>query len=72
MADPTTLDELLTKRAEAMSEQELDIVISGLREQRSRWLANQATGTRKLVKSKSIPVGMEIDPSAMKPTRVML
>jgi hypothetical protein len=69
MAEPTTLDELLTR---APMDLDMEVTVAAFNEQRIRWLSNQAIGSRKLVKSKSIPVGMEIDLSAMKPTKITL
>jgi len=51
---------------------DMEVTVAAFNEQRIRWLSNQAIGSRKLVKSKSIPVGMEIDLSAMKPTKITL
>jgi len=63
-----TLNDLLTKRAVDLSrETDLPLIVAGLREQSDRWNANQASGSRKLVKSKNIPLGTSDKPK--KPTK---
>lgn len=74
MFEPTTLDELMSRRADTLSPQDLEALVAGLREQRTRWLANQATGSRKLVRAKDVKTtpAIAIDLSAMKPTSITL
>lgn len=74
MSEPTTLDELMARRADTLGPQDLEALVVGLREQRTRWLANQATGSRKLVRAKDVKTtpAIAIDLSAMKPTSITL
>ena len=53
-AAPETLADTLHKHAKQLTDADLEILVAGLREQRTRWNAAQAEGTKKLVKSKQI------------------
>lgn len=53
---PETLNEVLSRSAAEWSEADLEAIVSGLREQRTRWTAEQSVGSRKLVRSSSITV----------------
>jgi hypothetical protein len=54
--DSTTLDDLMARKAEELSHDEMKMIVAALREQRSRWELNQAQGSRAIVKAKAIPV----------------
>jgi hypothetical protein len=49
-----TLNDLFAKKAAEWSHSDLEAIVEALRTQRERWNAEQATGSRKLVKSSSI------------------
>lgn len=53
---PATLAETLRKHAKNLTDDDLYVLVEGLRTQRERWNAEQRTGSRKLVKSKDVPV----------------
>lgn len=49
-----TLNDLFSKRAAEWTPADLTAIVEGLRTQRERWNAEQAAGSRKLVKSAKI------------------
>ena len=49
-----SLNETIRRAAEEWSRADLELIVQGLREQRSRWNAEQAAGTRKRITSKQI------------------
>ena len=53
-AAPETLADTLRKHAKQLTDADLAVLVAGLREQRSRWNAVQAQGTRERVTSKKI------------------
>lgn len=52
-----TLNDLMSAKAGEWSDQDLETIVTSLRAQRERWNAEQAIGSRKLVKSSSIATG---------------
>ena len=52
-----TLNDLMAKKASEWTPEILAQIVEGLRTQRERWNAEQALGSRKLVKSSKVPVG---------------
>ena len=52
----TTLNELIQKAAAEWTEDDLLKIVSGFRDQRDRWTAEQEAGSRKIVRSSSIQV----------------
>jgi hypothetical protein len=52
----TTLNEVLEKAATSWTTQDLESIVEGLRQQRQLWSAEQAKGSRKLVRSSAVPV----------------
>jgi len=61
---PTTLADTLRKHAKDYTDEDLLVLIEGLREQRTRWAEAQREGSRKPVTSKKIaakpPAGFKI------------
>ena len=55
-AAPETLADTLRKHAKQLTDADLTILIAGLREQRTRWNAAQAEGSRKPLTSKKVVV----------------
>jgi hypothetical protein len=53
---PQTLADTLRKHAKDLTDEDLTMLVAGLREQRTRWNAAQASGSRERVTSKKIPV----------------
>jgi hypothetical protein len=60
---PQTLADTLRKHAKDLTDEDLVILVAGLREQRTRWNAAQASGSKKRVTAKKIQ---------MKPTSMQL
>lgn len=57
-----SLNETIHRAATEWTHAELEIIVQGLREQRSRWNIEQAAGTRKRVTSKQIkPAAEKLD-----------
>lgn len=54
--DSTTLDDLMARKAEELSHDEMEMIVQALRDQRDRWQLNQAQGSRTIVKARAIPV----------------
>lgn len=54
-APSETLADTLRKHAKQLTDEDLTVLVAGLREQRSRWSTAQASGDKKLVTSKKIP-----------------
>lgn len=52
---PETLADTLRKHAKSLTNEDLTVLVAGLREQRTRWNAAQAQGSKTLVTSKKIP-----------------
>lgn len=52
----TTLNELIQKAAAEWTEDDLLKIVFGFRDQRDRWTAEQAAGSRKIVRSSAIQV----------------
>jgi len=60
-----TLNDLLTQKA-VWSDEEIETIVAALREQSERWNAEQAAGSRKLVKSSKIPTASQSIKQAIK------
>lgn len=63
-----TLNELLTRKATDLTPSDLSLIITGLREQREQWNANQNSGVKKRVQSKNIEIGEKREKKA-KPSK---
>jgi hypothetical protein len=49
-----TLNDILAAKASEWTTQDLETIVEGLRSQRERWNAEQAIGSKRLVKSSNI------------------
>ena len=57
-----SLNETIRRAAESWTTTDLETIVTGLREQRSRWNVEQAAGTRKRITSKQIkPEAAKLD-----------
>jgi len=61
-----TLNEIIAKKAAEWTTQDLEQIVAGLREQSEKWNAEQAAGSRKLVKSSKIPTASQSLKQAIK------
>ena len=61
-----TLNDLLAKKASEWTGPDLETIVTSLRAQREKWNAEQAIGSRKLVKSSSVETGRQIPAGSMK------
>jgi hypothetical protein len=55
-AAPENLADTLRKHAKRLTDEDLTVLVAGLREQRTRWNAAQAEGSRKPVTSKKVAI----------------
>lgn len=53
-AAPETLSDTLRKHAKALTDEDLTVLVAGLREQRSRWNLAQAQGSKERITSKKV------------------
>lgn len=52
----STLTDTLRKHAKDLTDQDMEVLVAGLREQRQRWNIAQASGSKERVTSKSVQV----------------
>jgi hypothetical protein len=62
-AAPETLADTLRKHAKQLTDEDLEVLVAGLREQRERWNAAQQRGSRERITAKKVGVSR-----AKKPT----
>ena len=60
---PATLEDTLRKHAAPLTDEDMVLLVEGMRSQRSRWSANQAQGSRERVTSKKVSVSRTKKPA---------
>ena len=62
-AAPETLADTLRKHAKQLTDEDLEVLVAGLREQRERWNAAQQQGSRERITSKKVGVSRTKKPT---------